>query len=92
MKKFLYRVKAGDTVLSLSGKYRVPTCDLIRENGLSAEIREGDVLILSPLENAYKVRPSESDAEVAEKLGVDKEKALSSNGFPYFFYGLTVRP
>ena len=92
MKKFLYRVKTGDTVLSLSEKYRVPTCDLIRENGLSAEIREGDLLILSPSENAYKVRPFESGKEVAEKLGEDAEKALSSNGFPYFFYGLVVRP
>lgn len=91
MKKFLYRVKAGDTVLSLSEKYRVSTFDLIRENGLSAEVKTGDLLILSPSENVYKVRPFESEMEVAEKLGVGVEKVLSLNGFPYFFYGLVVR-
>lgn len=92
MKKFFYRVKAGDTVLSLSDKFCVPTCDVIRENNLSAEIKEGDVLIISPLKNAYKVRPFESETEVAEKLGVDSETMLSYNGFPYFFYGLVVKP
>ena len=79
MKKILYRVKAGDTVISLSNEFCVPTGDLIRENNLSAEIRAGDVLILSPKENAYKVRP------------FDRKEEFYGNDFPYFFYGLVVK-
>lgn len=80
MKKFLYRVKAGDTVLSLSNDFCVPTSDIIRENNLVAEIKAGDLLILSPQEDAYKVKPFE------------KEEGFPDSGFPYLFYGLVLKP
>ena len=77
-------------MLSLSNAFNVPTGELIRENNLTAEISEGDVLILSVSENAYKVKPLESAREIAEKFGLSEQDVLLKNGFPYLFYGIVV--
>ena len=92
MKKFFYRVQKGDSVISLSNRFSVPTCDLIKDNALKGEIEEGDVLILSPCEDAVFVSPHENAETIFKRTGKDGEKMLKSNNFLYFFYGLVLKP
>ena len=40
MKKFFYRVQAGDSVLSLAQKFNLSVCKIIADNNLKKEIPE----------------------------------------------------
>ena len=91
MKNFFYRVQEGDCVISLSNRFCVPTRDLIEENALKGEIREGDVLFITPKDNAYPVLPHETAKDVSEKFGIPADEVLKSNGVIYLFYGLVLR-
>ncbi len=91
MKKYFYRVKDDDTVLSVSNKFCVPACVIIKTNYLCGEISSGDMLYIEK-EDApiYKVKPNETASSVAKKFNVDKEELLKKNGVQYLFYGLII--
>lgn len=92
MKKFFYRVKRGDTVISVAEKFSVCVFGLIKDNALVREIRAGDILVVSPPENLYTVKPFESAKRVAEKCGLTESELLMNNGgVPYLFYGLKIK-
>lgn len=91
MKKFFYRVKEGDTVLSVAKKFSVPFSIIIKENNLTSEISAGDMLYIEQNDCVlYAVKPFETAESVGEKFGVNAQKILLDNGVPYLFYGLNI--
>ena len=91
MKKFFYRAKKSDSVISVSKKFGVPTFCLIEDNSLTCEIQEGDILLIIKREKTYVVKANETLETVAEKLDVSPEKLSFINGkISYVFYGLIL--
>jgi len=92
MKKFFYRVKTGDSVLSISSRFNLSVRSLILKNNLTCEVEAGDMLCIEvSVDKPYFVNPTDTAKSVAEKFGVSEEELLSKNGVPYLFYGLTIR-
>ena len=91
MEKFFYRVQSNDTVFSLSEKFGVPPVKLIKDNGLSEEILEGDILYIERVtDRLYVVTPSDTLSSISQRFNVPAEKILLDNNIPYIFYGLTI--
>ena len=91
MKKFFYRVKEGDTLLSLARKFSVPFSLIIKKNNLHAEISVGDLLYIeSPDCITYAVQPFDTAESVGKKFNVSPQKILLDNGVYYLFYGLII--
>lgn len=91
MKKFFYRVKDGDTVLSLSQRFSLPPLKLIALNNLKKEIEQGDLLIIEyPKGRVYTVSLTDTVNSISEKFNVSPKKILTDNGVPYVFYGLKI--
>ena len=92
MEKFFYRVESGDSVLSLSKKFNIPACKLIKDNNLKCEIKRGDLLFIERNSaNYYAVKPFDNIEKVAKKFCVSKEKLLLDNAVNYIFYGLVLK-
>ncbi len=92
MKKFFYRVKKGDSVLSLSSKFFIPTGDIIYLNNLTSEIEEGDMLyLISDEKHCYKVLPTDTANSIAEKFKLNKDDLLYANRLAYVFFGEVVK-
>ena len=91
MKNFFYRVCENDTVLTVAQKFHLPPGAIIKENGLTSEICEGDIIFIKNVcGNPYVVEPFDTAESVAKKFGVEKSELLEKNGVPYLFYGLTI--
>ena len=91
MKNFYYRVKAGDTVRSISQTFLVPLKDLINFNRLNSEVEEGDLLYLTPTDKPYFVKAKDSIDSLSKEWGEEREELLDRAGFPYLFYGLVIK-
>ena len=92
MKKILYRVADGDTVLSLAQRFNMPITKIIKDNNLLKEICAGDMLYLEIEENSlYKVQPCDTLCSIAKKFNTTEQKILEDNGVPYIFYGLIIK-
>ena len=91
MKKFFYRVKAGDSIISVSKKFGVPTMPLVFDNRLSREIKSGDILLICERERVYEVEPLDTLDSISNKLCVPIERLSYLNGgITYVFYGLIL--
>ena len=91
MEKFFYRVEEGDTILSLSEKFRMSACKIIKQNNLKKEISCGDILCIeSGGQRLYKVNPFDTASSVAKKFNTTEEKILTDNGVEYIYYGLII--
>ena len=91
MKKFFYRVKDGETLLSLAERFSVPFSFIKKKNNLRVEISAGDLLYIEcPNCKKYIVQPFDTAESVGEKFGVCPQKILSDNGVDYLFYGLVI--
>lgn len=92
MEKFFYRVQEGDSLLSISEKFNIPACIIIKLNNLKKEVCLGDILYLEYCEKMrYKVKLFDTAQSVALKFGVDKDKILKDNGVNYLFYGMVLQ-
>lgn len=91
MKKFFYRVREGDTALSVSAKFAVPLGALIEDNALTEEPEAGDIMRIEiPSSAPYAVRPLDTAENVGEIFGVPPNEILIRNGVPYLFYGMYI--
>jgi len=93
MTKFFYRVGHGETLFLVSNKLSVPCFKIIRQNNLTREIEQGDLLYIeksSEKGRLYKVQPFDTLDSVCEKFCIDKQKLLEKNGVDYLFYGLII--
>lgn len=80
-KNFIYKVKQGDTLLSVSNKFKVLESSLIEDNCLvSNELLEGDLLYIS-CENAYiyVVKPLDNLTKIAQKYNVSCDYIQEKN-------------
>ena len=88
MRNFFYRVKQGDTVISLSKKFSVPIGVLIYENNLKRDVFEGDVLFVPKMMGKpYIIKANDNAKTLAKEFCVSEEELLYKNKSPYFFYG-----
>ena len=93
MTKFFYRVEQGETLFGVSNKLSVPCFKIIRQNNLTREIEQGDLLYIeksSEKGKFYKVKPFDTLDSVCEKFCVDKQELAEKNGVDYLFYGLII--
>ena len=93
MTKFFYRVEQGETLFLVSNKLSVPCFRIIRQNNLTREIEQGDLLYIeksSEKGRLYKVQPFETLDSVCEKFCVGKQELIEKNGVDYLFYGLII--
>ncbi|MGN1208130.1 MAG: LysM peptidoglycan-binding domain-containing protein, partial [Christensenellales bacterium] len=80
-KNFLYKVKDGDTLKSISNKFKILERKLIEDNCLACEeLMKGDVLYIS-CENAhiYVVKPLDNLNKIAKKYNVTSEYLIEKN-------------
>ena len=90
-KKFFYRVLEGDSVLSISKKFSVPVCQIIKQNNLTCEVLSGDILYIE--ENCgqvYSVKPFDTLLSIAKRFNTPKERLMDKNDIEYVFYGLDI--
>ena len=91
MKKFFYRVGAGETVISLAARFGVPPIAIINSNGINSEVSEGDVIFIEETGGEiYTVQPFDTLNSVAEKFHLLPEKIAEINCVDYLFYGLKI--
>lgn len=85
----VYKVKKGDTFLSIATKFNLSSEALKRDNGFQEEVFEGARLIIRPSKCVYVVKPFEKLSDIAKKLNVCVEDLMSYNGLrkPYVFAG-----
>ena len=91
MEKFFYRVVKGDSIAALSSRFNLPQTVIIKDNNLSREITEGDVVFIRVAAGkTYRVQPFDTLESVAERFNVSAETLAQINGVDYLFYGLTL--
>lgn len=91
MKKFLYRVQDGDSVLGLASRFNACLGQLIFENNLTKEICAGDILLIEPMQSFYRVDITDTIDSLAKRFNTTPEIILSQNKVPYIFAGLVIR-
>ncbi len=88
--EFFYRVRKGDSVLSVSIKLKVPFTLLIADNNLFREIEEGDLLYVKREGQFYTVELGDSFESIACKFNTTVSEIKRKNRVEYLFYGLTL--
>lgn len=87
LKNDWYRVKKGDTLLSVAREFGLPECLLASLNSLTEEVRAGQILLLPERRyHLYTVRGGDSK----KKLCGSGEKYGEINGTDYFFVGMKI--
>lgn len=90
MKKIFYRVKKGDSLLSIAREFETPVFSIIKENYLDAEVQEGDMLVIIKPKKCYKLEPLDTFNSVSKKFAIEEEKLRQINSIPYLIYGLNI--
>lgn len=91
MEKFFYRVQKGDSLAALSSRFNLPQTVIINDNGLSDEVKEGDVVLIRKLSGTvYRVKPFDTLESVAERFNVSAKTLSAANNVDYLFYGLNL--
>ena len=91
MKKFFYRVKKGETLLSICKEFSVPIMKVISDNKLEKDVCEGDILYIhTENRKVYSVLPCDDMESIAEKFCLSKKELMDINGIPYVFYGIDI--
>ena len=84
--KRLYKVKRGQTLKTLAEQAGVTAYLLVKENGLSAELYEGQILRLPKKGNLYTVKAGDSK----KLLCGSEENYAEKNGTEIFYPGMRV--
>lgn len=90
MEKIFYRVDKNDTLLTLSNRYKVSPFSIIKDNMLTKEIEEGDLIVIKK-EKAVKISPFYSEEKIFELTKKSKQELLLLNGIPYFLLNTYIR-
>ena len=81
-----YKVKKGQTLLSLSKELAITPYALVAENGLTEEIFEGQLLQLPPLAHLYTVQAGDTKTLVSGS----EENFRKKNGTDVFYPGMRI--
>ena len=92
MKKFFFRVDKGDSLCSVSERFDIPVVKIIKDNRLSREIEEGDMLYLEKDEGykVYTVLPTDTVEKIAAANNTSAERILQENGIPYVYFSQKI--
>lgn len=81
-----YKVKKGQTLLSLSQELSTTPYALVAENGLTEELFEGQLLQLPPPANLYTVQAGDTKTLVCGS----EENYRNKNGTDVFYIGMRI--
>ena len=91
MEKFFYRVINGETVNSLCAKFNLPTALFIKENNLTKEIEDGEVVVINKYNcKLYTVLPLDTIKSIAKRFNVSEEELKEKNKIDFVYYGLKI--
>ena len=90
--KFVYRVKANDTVLSIANNFSLSPEDLLSVNQIKREnVVEGTLLLIEKKQGIkYVVKPFESVESIAKEFGVSPKVIREYNGIDIVFLGEVI--
>ena len=91
MKKIFYRVQQNDTLNLIADKFNVAICSIIKDNNLTEEVCEGDILVINLDGERYVVQLSDTIMDISNKFNKSTNQILTENGIDYIFYGLTIK-
>lgn len=92
MRKFFYRVKENDCIITIAERFNASPFAIIKENRLKKEPSFGDVLFIAVGDGkTYEVTPRDTIKSVAEKFGLTYRELSAKNGdVPYVFCGMKI--
>ena len=90
-KNSIYRVKAGDNVLSVSETVKVPPYKIIADNNLTADLYAGQLLLIKRLDRViYRVKPFDTIDSICKKFSITEEEFTSFNGSKIVHFNIFV--
>ena len=91
MEQFVRRVKKGESLLELCRRCRLSPWRVIRENRLSEEPAEGELLYISePPKRIHIAAIGETYDSIAARYGTSREKLSALNENTDIFWGMPV--
>jgi LysM repeat protein len=84
----IHKVEKGETLSYISQKYGIPVGVIMRDNGISGDLYEGQRLVIAARKGIiYTVKPEDTAESIAAKFKVDTDKLLKENNteiiYPY---------
>ena len=88
MKKFFYRVRAGEDLYTIAEKFNLPPSFLGAINDLSENAEEGDILYIEiPDKKVVRVGVEEL---ITLRNRADIDEILKENRAPYLYFGQDI--
>ena len=90
-KSLIYRVKSGETVLTISELLRMPPYKIIADNNLTADVYAGQLLVIKKLDRQlYRTKPFDTVDSICKKFSILKEDFISFNGAETVHFNILV--
>ena len=91
MDEFFYRVKVGETLISISDKLQIPPYKIIADNFLKSEVKAGQVLVIRKLNRPlYRVKPFDTIASICLAHNLDVKDFIFYNRTDFIYCGILV--
>jgi LysM repeat protein len=91
MKKILYRVCQGDTLMGVARRFGVPVSLIVSDNNLKSPIRAGQMLVINVCDGClYTVKPTDTLLGLSKRFNQPIEEIKSRNKLEYLFYGISI--
>lgn len=90
--KFVYRVKANDTILSIANNFSLSPDDLLAVNQIKREnVVEGTLLLIEKKQGVkYVVKPFDSIESIAKEFGISSKVICEYNDIDRVFLGEVI--
>ena len=90
-KNLIYRVKSGETVLTISELLRIPPYKIIADNNLSSDLYTGQLLLIKRLDRElYRIKPFDTLESICAKFSIKKEDFIAYNGSEKVHFNILV--
>ena len=84
--EFIYRVKQGENLATLSERFNVTAVKMISDNNLLGEVHAGMLLLVKKSGRAiYTVMPGDTLEKLAERFKTSKEEILKNNNAEFIY-------
>ena len=91
MDEFFYRVKVGETLISISDKLKVPPYKIIADNFLKSEVKAGQVLVIRKLNRPlYRVKPFDTIKGICARHNLDEKDFIFYNRTDFIYCGILI--
>lgn len=90
-KNLIYRVKTGESVLTVSELLKVPPYKIIADNNLTSDLYAGQLLIIKRLDRGlYRVKPFDTVESICAKFSIKKEDFTAYNGTDKVHFNILI--